>query len=205
MPLNRIPLMKALILSESTPWLWRWRTTCKPPSKWSFRRRSGRSFLSFGVPYFNTFFLKELLWNKSLYFFLWLLISPGLSRAVLRSRCVGWRGHLGLCTWALEYHTLIIWVLRFLGSGFRNGASALWPLEAVFAERLTTGLWSTILWYFFWDLLLKGNQLWNRSPYFFLPGYFKAQVRLIESLEVWGSCQASLVLSGEWGNGSLWW
>ena len=32
--------------------------------------------LGFGVPYFNTFFLKEPLWNKSLYFFL-----PGYLRA----------------------------------------------------------------------------------------------------------------------------
>ena len=32
--------------------------------------------LGFGVPYFNTFFLKEPLWNKSLYFFL-----PGYLKA----------------------------------------------------------------------------------------------------------------------------
>ena len=32
--------------------------------------------LGFGVLYFNTFFLKELLWNKSLYFFL-----PGYLKA----------------------------------------------------------------------------------------------------------------------------
>ena len=32
--------------------------------------------LGFGVPYFNTFFLKEPLWNKSSYFFL-----PGYLKA----------------------------------------------------------------------------------------------------------------------------
>ena len=32
--------------------------------------------LGFGVPYFNTFFLKEPLWNTSLYFFL-----PGYLKA----------------------------------------------------------------------------------------------------------------------------
>ena len=59
----------------------------------STSRASGRGFdlgcleigapylLGFGVPYFNTFFLKEPLWNKSLYFFL-----PGYLKAQFRGR-----------------------------------------------------------------------------------------------------------------------
>ena len=38
--------------------------------------KDAKSLLGFGVPYFNTFFLKEPLWNTSLYMFL-----PGYLKA----------------------------------------------------------------------------------------------------------------------------
>ena len=52
-----------------------------PSGFWGTRKKgTGElSRLGFGVPYFNTFLLKEPLWNKSLYFLL-----PGYLKAQLR-------------------------------------------------------------------------------------------------------------------------